>query len=519
MLYRFMKSAGAVAIGLAVLLGWSAHAVDLDKSTETEDDDALVTFAAETIPAVGADKLHVLPGVDAANVTFKMPKATNGSHLRIELTGGAFRTAFTASDVADGSGCGGDKSVAFGGEVTSKYVIVECGSTANVATTLNIGDQLSLTSGSKSISVTISQWFDFERALLSDKTIPQFHFGEVTGQFVAVSSLASATVKMPMTTTASVAEDFKMFKTGGGGKGGMLAQLAGSVKTMINGTATNQLISALSYGDPSQNAGSGIDPATAGNAALAFSSTTVTLTEANEEDLSFGNFFLVSDDASTTEVDERATCVPATGTPRIDFATKDSKGPYATGTVVAMVAASALLDASICVELKKTGDPADYTPVPTSSFTATVAFAAPTAAPTGTPTPKLAGYKPADAMGAAGTLKRDGTVVHIPFLTTAEGYNHRVVILNRNKMAVKYSVAFTDEANGTSTPGDMASGMLMANSTTTLRTGDLVSVEGRSRTGATVTIVSTPQKVDVQTTLRNNGTGTYDTVIYDAVEN
>ncbi len=114
-------------------------------------------------------------------------------------------------------------------------------------------------------------------------------------------------------------------------------------------------------------------------------------------------------------------------------------------------------------------------------------------------------------------LKRDGTVVHIPFLTTATGYEHALVMVNRNPADVKYTVKFVDEAGGTSTAGDMAEGMLKKDAVTNIPATDLVTIEGHTSTSATVTIVSDPAKVAVMTTLRNTGTGTYDSVLFEPV--
>ena len=53
---------------------------------------------------------------------------------------------------------------------------------------------------------------------------------------------------------------------------------------------------------------------------------------------------------------------------------------------------------------------------------------------------------------ALGTIERDGTTVHIPFLTTFMEYNQRFVLRNRSGREVTYTVTFATEDGIVATP-------------------------------------------------------------------
>lgn len=131
-----------------------------------------------------------------------------------------------------------------------------------------------------------------------------------------------------------------------------------------------------------------------------------------------------------------------------------------------------------------------------------------------------AAFPPTDfAETTLGAIRRDGTRVQIPYLTTFEGYTQRVVIVNRNRAPVTYSFNFVEEDGTTATPGDMAEGSVGANSTLVLKARDIVSLAGKTRTAATLDVVATSGSVDVATTQVNIDSQGTDTVIYESVAN
>ena len=128
-----------------------------------------------------------------------------------------------------------------------------------------------------------------------------------------------------------------------------------------------------------------------------------------------------------------------------------------------------------------------------------------------------AAFPPPASTKTVGGIKRDGTTVHIPFLTAHSSYNQRIVILNRNSTAVGYKITFTAEAGVTPTAGDDAEGMLAPNSRTvlSLKNDDVVSFAegGPPRTAATLEVVSIPGNIGVASVLVNPN-GILDTVVY-----
>ena len=144
--------------------------------------------------------------------------------------------------------------------------------------------------------------------------------------------------------------------------------------------------------------------------------------------------------------------------------------------------------------------------IPTGQYTVAVDYA------------KLtnAAVEPAD-LGETllGTIRRDGTRVQIPYLTTYDGYTQRVVIVNRNRTAVRYTFSFVSEDGTVATAGDAATGDVPANSTMVLKATDIVSLAGKTRTAAVLDVVAPNGTVDIATTQVNmNDQGT-DTVIYE----
>ena len=129
-------------------------------------------------------------------------------------------------------------------------------------------------------------------------------------------------------------------------------------------------------------------------------------------------------------------------------------------------------------------------------------------------------YPPIDmAETTIGRIRRDGTRVQIPFLTTYSGYRQRVVIVNRNARPVSYAFSFNSEDGATATPGEDAEGTVPALGRVVLLTTDIVSVSGKTRTAATLDVVAADGTVDVATTTMNMEDKGTDTVVFESVAN
>ena len=120
------------------------------------------------------------------------------------------------------------------------------------------------------------------------------------------------------------------------------------------------------------------------------------------------------------------------------------------------------------------------------------------------------------------SIRHDGTTVQIPYVTTYENYNQRLIIVNRSKVDAGFTVEFQTEAENAdgdaiSVTSDNPTMVMMApgGQTTVLRMSDLVTIENASRASATLVVQAGPGSVDVATTIVNKGTGGTDTIVLD----
>ena len=125
-----------------------------------------------------------------------------------------------------------------------------------------------------------------------------------------------------------------------------------------------------------------------------------------------------------------------------------------------------------------------------------------------------AGWPPNGGEHSLGSIERDGTTVHIPFLTTWADYNQRIVVSNRGANPAPYWITFRPEEGVMATPGMYATGMLAGDSTMVLRAGNVVTLEGGNRTAATFVAEAQSSQIDVATVIVNMMNGSTDTVNY-----
>ena len=110
-----------------------------------------------------------------------------------------------------------------------------------------------------------------------------------------------------------------------------------------------------------------------------------------------------------------------------------------------------------------------------------------------------AAFPPPSSMYDLGMIGRDGTTYHIPYLTTFDGYNQRIAVVNRSGRTVAY--VFTDfmaEDGNTVTGGEAHSGTFSPGQTV-LRATDIVTIEGGARAAANLTIVADPSVISATT--------------------
>ncbi len=120
-------------------------------------------------------------------------------------------------------------------------------------------------------------------------------------------------------------------------------------------------------------------------------------------------------------------------------------------------------------------------------------------------------------MATLGTIEQNGTTIQVPYLTTFDGYNQRVILTNHGTAAVHYETRFLPESGVTAVSGMHASGML-APGTTVLRVADMVALSGGTRTAAAIDIVAVPSTITAATTQVNLDDGSTDTVALKLVD-
>ncbi len=110
-------------------------------------------------------------------------------------------------------------------------------------------------------------------------------------------------------------------------------------------------------------------------------------------------------------------------------------------------------------------------------------------------------------------IDHDGTTVQVPYVTTFENYNQRLVIVNRSKNDVYFTVSFTTEDEAMATPETTDKMMVGGSMTRVLKMSDLVTFTGKTRGSATVVLQTGPGSVDVATTIVHQMTGATDTIV------
>ena len=129
-----------------------------------------------------------------------------------------------------------------------------------------------------------------------------------------------------------------------------------------------------------------------------------------------------------------------------------------------------------------------------------------------------AAFAPTAADYELGSIGRDGASVYIPWLTTDDRYNQRIVLWNRSSRSAGYTMTFTTEGGVTATAGDDATGTLAPNSRTVLsmRHDDMVTLSGGNRTSALIMVVAPSNMIEASTVTLNRGDGSTDTVVYSS---
>ena len=161
------------------------------------------------------------------------------------------------------------------------------------------------------------------------------------------------------------------------------------------------------------------------------------------------------------------------------------------------------LYASVCIEVK-----AD-TAIPPAGYRLELEYAPPSGASFADYVSPFTGHESMEIGG----IRRDGTSIAIPYLTTHESYNHRFQIVNSGP-GTGYEFAFTPEPGIVAEPGAKASGTL-PRGTTHLRASELVTLSGGSRTAATFTAGAEPDNIEMSSVLVSRTRGETDLAVLE----
>ncbi len=128
------------------------------------------------------------------------------------------------------------------------------------------------------------------------------------------------------------------------------------------------------------------------------------------------------------------------------------------------------------------------------------------------PGPRGTVASPPEFTGTIGSIIYNGTTIRAPYLTTHDGYNQRIVLVNRSNQNVPYSTTFTTEGDVTAVDGPDARGTLPANSTTVLRVAHMVTLTGGTRASGVINVTAQSGHIDAAVTQVNLEDGSADTV-------
>ena len=161
---------------------------------------------------------------------------------------------------------------------------------------------------------------------------------------------------------------------------------------------------------------------------------------------------------------------------------------------------------TLCVTVDTMGAMSNMTALPETEFMGTILL--PNA------NPAIAARELAS--GTIGKIMRNGASVKIAFLTNAEKYNQRLIIVNHGTRAISITdAAFNVEADVEvelmSSADDL---MIAAGERKVYLVKDMLSIMGRNRVAGTLSFSGVKGDISVATTLVNREDGSTDTVMW-----
>ena len=417
-----------------------------------------------------------------------------------DYTSGAISNATTAGDVQSAGGMAGDSYVVF--RISGQAIAL------NASLWIRLDHALAVPRGTGTYDASISAFTNADDAVADVGAVSTI---SGSGTIVRVASGLDASVTAGDPLEAAVATGFRWFNGGSPFRAQARMGLFQAIANPMGVLSANDGMPAMDADIISDNDGSVM----------------VTV----EGDLAIGAFSVVNymeavaDDTTTADVDESmpagyAAC--PTGPAAVDDDPMNDDMGTLTNPDDAEAAVTSVgtqsLDAGmygLCVNVDTAGPMSNMNAIPEGEYTATVSIL--------TPGAHISEAVEA-ASGMIGTITRDGASVEIPYLTTSEKHNQRIIIVNRGSAPVAItSIDFTTEAGTDAELMAPVQALLDAgqlavpgNSSYVARMDETVVITGDSRrTAATINFFGVSGNLSVATTQVNVSDGSTDTVVYN----
>ena len=524
-----------VTMGSALLFGPGlAAAQDNTVNLNAEEAPTPLVYAQETLPAqadrMGRRALELENAMDVAVKPRRAIATGEGVYLRIDLSGAQFGSAPVlvsgAADAALGENSGSSLS---SGGADAAFAVFQVGAVqAGQLVGVRIGSaatgDLQLTTTTGNVTASIAAYTDPDDAL--DQVGGRSTFAG-SGAIIRLQSGLNVTIKAAPEAKASVDTGFMRFVGGGGtarlGWLGVEESVGGtaSVRNADDGAAieVGDIIAApASEGDPPVGT---VSFNVMGNLDIgAFNIKAETFEMTGEE----GSMVLVMKDGAPVP---NGTCDGgmANVVDRGDLLGSDrmpligEEGELPSGVDSANTTALAPDVYLLCVNVDVTGAMSNMMPIPKSDYSATAHIKR----DAGVNTPvQMVGEE-----GKLASIDRDGASVELPYLTTSDKHNQRLIVVNRGTRPVAVtSIQFNSEAGtdaelSATAQAAMDAGQLVvpAGGTWVARMDESLNITGGSRrTAATIAFAGTKEVLSVATTQVNLEDGSTDTVVYTVVE-
>jgi hypothetical protein len=526
-------------VGLCAALAFvagspGAHALKIADTAPTdragvEAADGSITYASETLLTTrvtevsGDSTKYYNVGADAETLVLSLPGDVPASAgdtylVSVALDGMVFRTALTNESLAAAASGAADATfeIASGGAAKDKTVVFRKTPTGiiNGTSILNLSASLAVSSEGGSATVT-----------LTNQTVAGLNIPNVSGTKTHgpanVIKVASALKETPMASnlTASVTSSFKKFKGAMADDDDVTVGHVGSITIGVNGHRIAATGDASFAGGASAVVDGLEDIAVTGQEGTGDTATAIS-SVSFMGDFSFAEkVFVHGDDDCGVEIDDTgasggtdrtlafdAMNIQMEGTGDDAMVTDTTKPVNVDGTPGDATDQLASFMTYLCIMVQ--GDDTDDMDAPripdTDAYTAMGSYKALDDAASG----------PMGMARMLGEINRDGTKVHLPYLTKHTKFHQRLRMVNRSSVDVRYEMDFHGDGD---VAGMDAEGMLGADSVTVLSLSDdevVTLPNGRQQTSATLIVEANPDMIDVATVQVTRATGASDTVVY-----